>query len=106
MSTFATVTNVYLVLYPRPDVAKALQGNDALVRKVWRRLNEIAPETLIGEGRVYGGGLHKLEPKELANVPADSIAEVLPRTALPTKKASLFDEDIATLAMGKGTPRS
>jgi hypothetical protein len=41
-------------------------------------LNEIKPEELLGEGRVYGGGLHKLEPKELANVDASAIAELLP----------------------------
>lgn len=26
-------------------------------------------DTLLSEGRSYGGGLHKLGPKELANVP-------------------------------------
>jgi hypothetical protein len=31
-------------------------------------LNGIAPDILHSEGRVYGGGLQKIEPKELLNV--------------------------------------
>lgn len=46
-------------------------------RDIWPSLNDLAPETLLGEGHVYGGGLHKLEPKGLANAPADGILELL-----------------------------
>jgi hypothetical protein len=48
-----------------------------LYRAIWKALSSI-DGSLVGEGRVYGGGLHKLEPKELANVTADFILTALP----------------------------
>ena len=73
----ATAANVYLMLYPKEPVRHALKDNPKLKRKVWEFLNEISPEAMLMEGRVYGGGLHKLEPKELGNVPAEAIDELL-----------------------------
>lgn len=63
----ATATNVYLMLYPKPILSKALAQNSELLKLVWQALNQISDEMLMGEGRVYGGGLYKLEPKELGN---------------------------------------
>jgi adenine-specific DNA-methyltransferase len=74
----ATVANVYLAMYPTPVLGRALAADPALIRPVWEALNRITPEQLLREGRVYGGGLHKLEPKELANVPVPEIAALLP----------------------------
>jgi adenine-specific DNA-methyltransferase len=73
----ATVANVYLAMYPTPLLERAIKRDDQLIRKVWMALNEITPDALLSEGRVYGGGLHKLEPKELANVPVATIGELI-----------------------------
>ena len=73
----ATAANVYLMLYPKPPLAHALQQRPALVKTVWSLLNDIETSALLGEGRVYGGGLHKLEPKELAHVSAAAIEALL-----------------------------
>lgn len=73
----ATAANVYLMLYPNPGMARAFDGNPALLRKMWEMLNRINAESVLGEGRVYGGGLHKLEPRELGNLAADEILESL-----------------------------
>jgi hypothetical protein len=49
-----------------------------LKHDVWGILKEITPASMVQEGRVYGGGLFKMEPKELAAVPAGRIAALLP----------------------------
>lgn len=82
----ATAANVYLMLYPKKPVSDALKDNPGLKRQIWERLNEMSPQTMLGEGRVYGGGLHKLEPKELGNVPAAAIADLLPEWTQPRKQ--------------------
>lgn len=73
----ATAANVYLMLYPRQSLKQVLEQRADIKRKLWRCLNETCPQALLDEGRVYGGGLHKLEPKELGNVSARAIAELL-----------------------------
>jgi hypothetical protein len=65
------------MLYPRQEIEPKLRGNLGLLEAIWKALGEIAPYDLLGSGRVYGGGLYKLEPKELGNVPADAIANLL-----------------------------
>lgn len=67
----ATMANTYLAMYPTLVMQQRLDADPGLLEKVWRQLNEIKPEVLLGEGRVYGGGLHKLEPKELGKVPIE-----------------------------------
>jgi len=66
----AIVANAYLVLYPKPFLEKELDKDPSLLPKVLEAINSITSEAMLGEGRVYGGGLHKLEPKELSSVPA------------------------------------
>lgn len=73
----ATIANVYLGMYPKPALAAAITRDPSVLRKAWEALSAITPEQLLGEGRVYGGGLHKLEPKELANVPIPDLAEFI-----------------------------
>lgn len=91
----ATIANVYLAMYPIRILARALEHNPGLIRNVWRALNKLDPHKLLEEGRVYGGGLHKLEPKELANVDATTIAELIPNFSQQSnpKQAYLFGNE-------------
>ena len=89
----ATAANVYLMLYPKPEFAKAIAEQPALMRQVWEYLNAIRPADLLGEGRVYGGGLHKLEPKELGNVPVEGLPQLAGLRPMPPngEQAELFE---------------
>lgn len=88
----ATATNVYLMLYPRPVLQRQLEAEPSLLRAIWEQLNEIEPVAMIEEGRVYGGGLHKMEPRELGNLTAESITALLSRdVATQAPQAELFE---------------
>ncbi|MGO9239180.1 MAG: Eco57I restriction-modification methylase domain-containing protein [Bryobacteraceae bacterium] len=73
----ATAANVYLLLYPKPALAAALRETPELYSAVFDQLRSIETDTFIDEGRVYGGGLHKMEPKELERVPLQGLADLL-----------------------------
>ncbi len=75
--SLATAPNVYLMLYPRNILARAIAESPHLKRRVWEFLNRIGSKDMLNEGRVYGGGLHKLEPRELGRVPAGALADFL-----------------------------
>jgi len=72
----AITTNVYLLLYPKPQYARCMK-DESLRVEVWRELNTIPTETLSRNGRFYGGGLRKMEPNELMRTPASGIASLL-----------------------------
>lgn len=73
----ATAPNVYLMLYPRHDTVAPMSQESHVLEAVWRHLSALNDRDLVPEGRVYGGGLYKLEPAELGNLPADFALEPL-----------------------------
>jgi hypothetical protein len=101
----ATAPNVYLLLYPKPDLALHLKDHPRRIKAVWQALNSIESEILTGEGRVYGGGLHKMEPKELANAPADRILAVLPGLSPNSTGQLILLEKKASYDAGAGSRR-
>jgi len=66
----ATAHNVYLMLYPRGPLREALKQHPEIQVSVFEALQRITSAQLVSEGRVYGGGLHKMEPSELAQISA------------------------------------
>ncbi len=72
----AIVTNSYLMLYPKEHLQKAISDNPNSVYKIWELLKGISRSKIEEEGRVYGGGLKKIEPRELAKVPCADLMQL------------------------------
>ena len=62
----ATTVNVYLVLYPKDELSAAIHQDPSILDEILEYLHQV--EHVEREGRVYGGGLHKLEPSELGRL--------------------------------------
>jgi adenine-specific DNA-methyltransferase len=80
----ALVTNVYLNLYPNETLAPLLREDQSRFFELMKLLNLIPLHDVMRAGRSYGGGLHKIEPKELADVPLNDLPTWLKKG--PTKQ--------------------
>lgn len=72
----AVVTNSYLMLYPKERLQKAISNDPDIVFQIWEELKTIGADEIEDEGRVYGGGLKKIEPKELEKVVCNGLRAV------------------------------
>ena len=86
----ATAHNVYLMLYPKSRLQEALRNHPELEAKVFEALQCITPGQIVSEGRVYGGGLHKVEPNELAQTPARVVLESIDAHVQIERQSNLF----------------
>lgn len=87
----AIATNLYLLLYPIGPLAAVLRDQPALYAQVFDLLLEITGEELRQGGRVYGGGLHKMEPKELENFSAERFLTRIPEIRRTIERQRAFN---------------
>lgn len=85
-------TNLYLMLYPQRNLAAMLRLHPDIAETVYTLLGQVTGNELRGEGRVYGGGLNKIEPSELARISAKSFIELWPEIKSDVQRQrGLFD---------------
>lgn len=72
----AVATNSYLMLYPKFDIS---QYELETLERIWEYLNSISVNDFEREGRIYGGGLRKIEPAELAKIPCRKLEQYINR---------------------------
>jgi hypothetical protein len=66
-----------LILYPKPVLEALLVKHPEVVRLFWKVLNSMTEVMMVDEELVYGSGIHKLEPGELANISAMEIVRLV-----------------------------
>ena len=78
--------------YPQNSLAAMLRRHPDRIEAVHTLLGQVTGYELRGEGRVYGGGLNKIEPSELARISAASFIERWPEIRFDVQsQGNLFD---------------
>jgi adenine-specific DNA-methyltransferase len=87
----AVVLNNYLALYPKPELSRLLDAGILADTDVLDALASIDELTLAQEARTYVTGLQKLEPRDLARLPLESLAQLFESAG----KSALSPPDVA-----------
>ncbi len=86
-------TNLYLMLYPKGALAWMLRDHPERAADVFTLLGRVTGHELRGEGRVYGGGLNKIEPRELGRISMAAFVERWPELGASARgQGELFDD--------------
>lgn len=84
-------TNLYLMLYPQTTLAAKLRLQPECCAAIHELLRCVTGHELRGKGRVYGGGLNKIEPSELGRISAAPFIERWPELkSAVQRQAELF----------------
>jgi len=75
--TDAVATNSYFMLYPKAEITEVLDKNPDYIKNIWHVLQSISRSDLVRQGRIYGGGLMKIEPRELSNVQCKKLHDLV-----------------------------
>jgi len=66
------------MLSPKHGLAAMLRAHPDRLTDLHELLGRVTGHELRGEGRVYGGGLNKIEPSELGRISAEAILDRWP----------------------------
>lgn len=81
----AITTNNYLLMYPKGPLKALFLKDPNSIDKVFEILNNLDSKYYLDYGRGYGGGLKKVEPKELSNIPVPELVEYITRQQVKNK---------------------
>ena len=73
----AIATNSFLMLYPKGALRRVFNESAENRKAAWRCLLAIPPEEFRRAGRCYGGGLQKMEPRELGDLACPALSDWL-----------------------------
>ena len=71
-------------------LSDGLIAQPELQGRVFEAVKPIKPTDLVSEGRVRGGGIHKVEPKELAQISARFVLESIDAQLRVERQERLF----------------
>jgi adenine-specific DNA-methyltransferase len=75
---------------PKAPLLGALKNHPELEKRVFQALQRITPSQLVSEGRVYGGGLQKVEPRELPQIRAREVLDCIDSHVQIERQEKLF----------------